>query len=285
MSIKGRFKRAIMYICIIFFLLAVAFVYITFRGKSQAGLIEVGCSAFLFVIFLHILKIVIPQSLSKIVTVLSLLLAVILIYGNYSLQKNRNKEYTFKEILVGDLLVKKLIGKPKEIPEEQLTKKIKDIIPGEFTQTRTEKYTIESPFEKPEKDLIGKPVALSLDEHDSISLSKERAYSFGIPKEVTSYKLKAANKEELKVERARYVIENFEFRLDKFNEQIMERHIQSPLSLPLELSLGPDHLLRSVYSKTDISADILDLDMQQGLQEEHFRDEPGKQAEGELQIP
>ncbi len=284
MSIKERFKRAIIYICIIFFLLAVAFVYITFRGKSQAGLIEVSCSAFLFIFFLHILKIVIPQSSSKIVTVLSLLIAVILIYGNYSLQRKKNKEYTFKEILVGDLLVKKLIGKPKEIPEELLTKKIKGIIPGEFIQTRTEKYTIESPFEKPEKDLIGKPVALSVDEHISISLRKERAYSFGIPIEVTNYKLKLARPEGLKLGRAGIAAKFIEEGLDKFNETV-GRHLQAPLYFPLELSISPDHLFRAIYGKTEISADILELEMKQALQEEHVRDEPGKQAEGELQIP
>src|SRR3990167_5674784 len=102
MSTNKTLKRIITYICIVFFLLSVAFVYITFSGESQAGLIEVGCSTFLFVIFLHILKYVIPQSSSKIVTVLSVLMAVILIYGNYSLQRNKHKEYTFKEILVGD---------------------------------------------------------------------------------------------------------------------------------------------------------------------------------------
>jgi hypothetical protein len=207
-----------------------------------------------------------------------------LIYGNYSLQRKKNEEYTFKEILVGDLLVKKLIGKPGEMPDKLLTKKLKGIIPGEFTHTRTEKHTIESPFEKPEKDLIGKPVALSLDEHESISLRKEKAYAFGIPIEVTNYKLEVAGLEGLKLDRARIATKFVEEGLDKFNETAGQ-HLQAPLYLPLELSISPDHLFRAIYSTTEISADKLELEMQQALQEEPVRNELGKQAEGKLQIP
>jgi hypothetical protein len=284
MSANKRFKRVIIYTCIAFFILALVFVYITFRGKSQAGLIEVGSSAFLFVIFLHILKKLIPQTSSTIVTVLSLVIAAILIYGNYSLQRKKNEDYTFKELLVGDLLTKKLIGKHKEIPDELLTKKLKHIIPGEFTQTRTEKHTIESPFEKPEKDLMGKPVALPLDEPRSISIRKEKAYSFGIPIEVAKYKLEFASPEGIRLDRDRIAVRFIEEGLDKFNETA-GRHLQSPFYLPSELSIRPNGLFRAIYDKTEISADKLKLEMQQALQEEPVRNEPGRQAEGNLQIP
>ncbi len=284
-SIIKKLKKATVYICITFFLLAVVFVSITFRGKSQAGLIEVICSSFLFVIFLHILKIIIPQSSSKIITALSVILAVMLIYANYSLQKKKNKEYTFKEILVGDLLVKKLIGEHKEIPDELLTRKLKDIIPGEFTQTRTEKDTIESPFEKPEKVLMGKPVTLPLDKPSSVSLRKEKVHSFGIPKETMNYKLAFARSEGIKLGRARMTTEFIEDGLGEFNEQTLGQHIQAPLNLPLELGISPDLLFHATYSKTEISADILELEMQPALQEEHVIGEPGKQVEGKLQIP
>ena len=105
---QGRFNRIIIYTCIALFVIAVIFVSFTYYGKWQAGLIEVGSATFLFVIFLHILKIVIPQSSGKIITTLSILIAVMLIYANLSLQRNKNEEYTFNELLVGDLLVKKL---------------------------------------------------------------------------------------------------------------------------------------------------------------------------------
>jgi hypothetical protein len=79
--------------------MTVVFAGLTYSGKWQAGLIEIGCSAFLFVIFLHVLKIIIPQFSGKILTALSIIIAVILIYANYSLQRNQHQEYTFKELL------------------------------------------------------------------------------------------------------------------------------------------------------------------------------------------
>ena len=97
-SSQGRFSRIILYSCIAFFVIAVVFVSFTYNGKWQAGLIEVGGSIFLFVIFLHILKIIIPQSSGIIITTLSILIAVILVCANLSLQRNKNKEYTFNEL-------------------------------------------------------------------------------------------------------------------------------------------------------------------------------------------
>jgi len=128
MPSHGRFESAMVYTCIAFFVIAVVFVSFTYSGKWQAGLIEVGCSAFLFVIFLHILRIVIPQSSGKIITALSAIIVVMLIYANYSLQRNKHKKYTFKEILVGDLLVRKIIGTHAGLPDELLAKRIEDVI-------------------------------------------------------------------------------------------------------------------------------------------------------------
>ncbi len=44
----GRFNRITIYTTITFFIIAVIFVSFTYNGKWQAGLIEVGSSAFLF---------------------------------------------------------------------------------------------------------------------------------------------------------------------------------------------------------------------------------------------
>ena len=282
--LHGRFKRAMVYTCIAFFIIAVVFVSFTYNGKRQAGLIEVSSSTFLFIIFLHILKIVIPQSSGKIITVLSVIIAVILIYANYSLQKNKNSEYTFKELLVGDLLIKKLTGKEKEIPEPILTKKLKDVIPGEFTQTKTEKSTIESSFEKPEKDLMGKPVTLPLDKLSNVSIRKEKVHSFGIPKETMNYKLEIANSEGLKLDRARIITEIFEFRFDKFNEQILGPHIPKPLYLPSEEKVVHDRLYRTIYGKPELPAATLESETQTAQPEEHVLDKPAKQVIEKLQI-
>lgn len=285
MSIKKRLKKAVLYICITFFLLSVAFVYITFRWEFQAGLIEVGCSAFLFIIFLHILKKIIPQSSNIMVTVLSVLIAAMLIYANYSLQKDKHREYTFKKLLVGNLLVKKLTGKHEEISEKISPGKLEDIIPGEFTRTKTEKYTIESSFEKPEKDLMGIPVVLPLDKLSSASISKERVHSLDIPKETVNYKLEFVNNEGLGLDRAKMVMEKFIVQINKFDEQIPGKHIQEPLYLPPEEKDIHDSLYRTIHDKPELPATVSEAEIQPALSEETVVYEPGKKVMEKLQIP
>lgn len=284
MPSHGRFKRAMVYACISFFVIAVVFVSFTYSGKWQAGLIEVSSSVFLFVIFLHILKIVIPQSSGKIITALSVIIAVMLIYANFSLQRNKNEEYTFKELLVGDLLVNKLIGEDKEIPEKLLTKKLTGIIPGEFAQTKTEKDTIESPFEKPEKDLMGEPVTLPLDKLSAVSIRKGKIHSFYVPEETMNYKLEVADNEGLRIDRARMVTAGFVVQLDKSNGQITVPHMPAPLQLPSEAKIDNNLLNRTINSKPELPATISEPEMQPALPEEHVVDETDKQVEKKLQI-
>ena len=276
-------KRTILYTCITFFVMTVVFAGLTYSGKWQAGLIEIGCSAFLFVIFLHVLKIIIPQFSGKILTALSIIIAVILIYANYGLQKNQHQEYTFKELLVGDLLVKKLIGTHEKLPDELLAKKLEDVIPGEFAQTKTEKDTIESPFEKPEKVLMGRPVTLPLDKPVSVSVRKEKLHPLGIPEETMNYKFEVGENEGLRVDRARAVTAGFVVLLDKFNEQVSGLHTLDSLCLPLEVKIANDSLSRTIYDKTELPTAILEPEIQTALPEEGVVEEAGKQAEGKLQ--
>lgn len=284
---RARINRIILYTSIAFFVITVIFVSFTYYGRWQAGLIEVSSSAFLFVIFLHILKIIIPQSSGKIITTLSVLIAVMLICANLSLQRNKNKEYTFNELLVGDLLVKKLTGKHEELPDQQLTKRLKNVIPGGFAQTKTEKDTIESPFEKPEKDLMGEPVTLPIDKLSTVSIPihKGRIHSFYVPGETINYKLEVSGKEGLRIERARIVKAGFVIQPDKPNEQVSGPHTPAPLYLPSEGKIDYSLLQRTIYSKPEQPAAILESEMQPALSEEHVVDETGKQIEEKLQIP
>lgn len=284
-SSHGRFNRIIIYTCIAFFVIAVIFVSFTYNGKWQAGLIEVGSSAFLFVIFLHILKIIIPQSSGKIITTLSILIAVMLIYANLSLQRNKNKEYTFNELLVGDLLVKKLVGKHEEPPDEQLAKRLKNVIPGSVAQTKTENDTIESPFEKPEKDLMGEPVTLPIDKLSTVSIPihKERKHSFYVPEETINYKLEVADKEGLRIGRARIVKAGFVIQPDKLNEQVSGPHTPAPLYLPSEGEIDYRLLKRTIYSKPEQPAAILESEMQPAPSEEHIENKTETQVEEKLQ--
>ena len=284
-SSHGRFNRIMIYTCIAFFVIAVVFVSFTYNGKWQAGLIEIGSATFLFVIFLHILKIIIPQSSGKIITTLSILIAAMLIYANLSLQRNKNKEYSFNELLVGDLLVKKLVGKHEELPDEQLAKRLKNVIPGSVTQTKTEKDTIESTFEKPEKDLMGEPVTLPIDKLSTVSIPihKAKKYSFYVPEEAINYKLEVADKEGLRLSRARIATAGFAVQPYKPDEQVSGMHTPAPLYLPPEKKIDYSSLQRAIYSKPEQPSATSESKMQPALSEEYIEDKTGKQVEEKLQ--
>ena len=284
-SSHGRFNRIMIYTCIAFFVIAVVFVSFTYNGKWQAGLIEIGSATFLFVIFLHILKIIIPQSSGKIITTLSILIAAMLIYANLSLQRNKNKEYSFNELLVGDLLVKKLVGKHEELPDEQLAKRLKNVIPGSVTQTKTEKDTIESTFEKPEKDLMGEPVTLPTDKLSTVSIPihKAKKHSFYVPEEAINYKLEVADKEGLRLSRARIATAGFAVQPYKPDEQVSGMHTPAPLYLPPKKEIDYSSLQRAIYSKPEQPSATSESEMQPALSEEHIEDKTGKQVEEKLQ--
>ncbi len=282
---QGRFDRIIIYTTITFFVIAVVFVSFTYYGKWQAGLIEVSSAAFLFIVFLHVLRAVIPQYSGKIFTTLSVLLVLMLIFTNFSLQRNMQKGYTFKELLVGDLLVKKLIGKHEELPAEQLAKRLKNVIPGSVSQTKTEKDTIESPFEKPEKDLMGEPVTLPIDTLStaSIPIQKGRIHSFYIPEETINYKLAVASKEGLRISRARIVKAGFAIQPDEPNEQVSGPHTLAPFHIPSEEEVDYRLLKSTIYSKPEQPAVILESEMQPALLEESIENKTDKQVEEKLQ--
>ncbi len=284
-SSSGRFNRIIIYTSIAFFVITVIFVCFTYYGRWQAGLIEVSSSAFLFVIFLHVLHAVMPQSSGKIITTISVLIAIMLIFTNFSLQRDMNKGHTFKELLVGDLLVKKLTGKHEEPQDEQLAKRLENLIPGSVAQTKTEKDTIESPFEKPEKDLMGEPVTLSIDKLSTVSISirKGKTHSFYIPEETINYKLEVANKEGLRRSRDRIATAGFVIQPEKPDEQASEAHTPAPLYFPSEGKIDYSLLQRTIYSKPEQPAVILEPEMQPALAEEHVENKPGKQVEEKLQ--
>ena len=284
-SSQGRFSRIILYSCIAFFVIAVIFVSFTYNGKWQAGLIEVGGSIFLFVISLHILKIIIPQSSGIIITTLSILIAAILIYANLSLQRNKHEEYTFNELLVGDLLVKKFVGKNEELPDQQLAKRIKNVIPGSVFQTKTEKDTIESTFEKPEKDLMGEPVTLPIDKLNTVSISIHKGikHSFYVPEETINYKLEVASKEGLRISKAGIASADFAVQPYKPDEQVSGMHTPAPLYLPPEEKIDYSLLQRTIYSKPEQPAAITESEMQPTLPEEHIENKIDKQVEEKLQ--
>lgn len=284
MTIKKKIKTAIVYICIALFFISAAFVCITFTGKSQAGLIEVGCASLLFVLFLHILKKVIPHSSSMIVTILSLLIAIMFVLANFSMQKKRHSQYTFKEFLIGDFLVQRMVGIKKERPDALLAKKLENIIPGEFTQTKTEKSTIESPFEKPEKDLMGKPTFLPLEELNPVFMLKEKFYAFSIPEETVNYEVRFAGIEGFTPSKTKMIMASIEDNFNTMDKKTVGNQVSSPLSYPAEETVSKG-LLRVIFSQPEKETEISAAEMRPVTLEEHIDEEPENQVMETLLLP
>ena len=130
---------------------------------------------------------------------------------------------------------------------------------------------------------MGKPVTLPLDKPVSVSVRKEMLHPLGVPEETVNYKLKVAENEELRVDRARAVTAGFVVRLDKFNEQVTGPHTPDYLYLSSEAGIFNNRFYRTIYDKPELPADISESKTHQALPEEGVVDEAGKQVEGKLQ--
>ncbi len=92
-----------------------------------------------------------------------------------------------------------------------------------------------------------------------------------------NYKLKVANNEGLRVDRARAVTAGLVVRLDKLNEQISGPNTPAPPYLPSEAEIINTRLYRTIYGKTELPADISESETHQALPEEDVVEEAGKQ--------
>ncbi|MCF6149839.1 MAG: hypothetical protein E3K37_14385 [Candidatus Kuenenia sp.] len=100
--------RMVANFCIFFLIVTLTMVYFSYTGKPQAGLLEIGVSAFLFCILFHLVMKYFPL-ISKIITsLLAIGFAVSLVYINYHFLKVEKKDASLEELLVGDLFVDKI---------------------------------------------------------------------------------------------------------------------------------------------------------------------------------
>ena len=237
MEKKDWFKSILVYSCITFFIITVVFVYMSFRGKPQAGLIEVSCSATLFVIFLYVIKNILPKAESIITTILSILLAVFFVIANYYLQLNENENYSIKQILIGDLLAKKLLSdkydETYKIPSKDIIKKIRK---NEFTKiTTTEKYTLESQYEKPKKIKLSENYAkLPIDEPYKSDIKRAKIYNIEHPDNKVKYKLNFEKNESLLTDINPIIDKNIE---DFPYKNLSPKHLYKLTDYPSELNL------------------------------------------------
>jgi hypothetical protein len=186
--------------------------------------------------------------------------------------------------MIGDFLVQKIMGIHKEKPDALLAKKLENIIPGEFTQTKTEKSTIESPFEKPQKDLMGKPAFLPLEELNQVNVRKEKFHAFSIPEETVNYKIEFADLEGFKPGRPKMFMPFIDDEFNTMNIPTVGNKVSSPLYLPSEesFSIGPLH---AIFSKAEKEAEKLVPEIQQPTLDKCLAAEPANQVMEPLHVP
>lgn len=117
----------VIFLCILFFITVLILVYFTATGSPQAGLIEVGVSALIFIsLFLLIMKFF--PFISMIFTLVIIIgFGIAVTYTNYYFLRIVKEDAPFRQLLVGDLLVNKIVQtiekgpvvviSPRKIPE------------------------------------------------------------------------------------------------------------------------------------------------------------------------
>ena len=124
------------HVCIWFLVIILVMVYFTSTGSPQAGLLEVGVSALIFVALFHLVMKFFPL-VSKIITsVIVIGFGMALIFVNYHYLKVVKKDASLKQLLVGDLLVHKIL---KTIKKEPIALVTKEEIPETVSESKYEK--------------------------------------------------------------------------------------------------------------------------------------------------
>lgn len=132
----NTWKHMVAHACILFLVIALVMVYFTATGSPQAGLIEVGVSAFIFVALFHLIMKYFP-SVSKIITsVIVIGFGIALVFVNFHYLKLVKQDASLKQLLVGDLLVKKIV---KTIKNEPIAIVSKEEIPKIVSEQKQEK--------------------------------------------------------------------------------------------------------------------------------------------------
>lgn len=118
----NTWKHMVAHVCILFLVIALVLVYFTSTGSPQAGLLEVGVSAFIFVGLFHLVMKFFPL-VSKIITsVIVIGFGIALILVNYHYLKVVKRNAPMKQLLVGDLIVHKILKTFKKEPFALATK-------------------------------------------------------------------------------------------------------------------------------------------------------------------
>lgn len=118
----NTWKHMVAHVCIWFLVIALLMVYFTSTGSPQAGLLEVGVSAFIFVGLFHLVMKFFPLVTKIITSVIVIGFGMALIFVNYHYLKVVKRDASLKQLLVGDLLVHKILKTVKKEPIALVTK-------------------------------------------------------------------------------------------------------------------------------------------------------------------
>jgi len=141
----NTWKHMVAHVCIWFLVIILVMVYFTSTGSPQAGLLEVGVSALIFVALFHLVMKFFPL-VSKIITsVIVIGFGIALIFVNYHYLKVVKKDASLKQLLVGDLLVHKIL---KTIKKEPIALVTKEEIPQTVSESKYEKPSPAAPVIK-----------------------------------------------------------------------------------------------------------------------------------------
>ena len=132
----NTWKHMVAHVCIWFLVIVLVMVYFTSTGSPQAGLLEVGVCALVFVVLFHFVMKFFPHVTKIITTVIVIGFGIALIFVNYHYLKIVKKDASLKQLLVGDLLVHKII---KTIKKEPIVSITKEEIPGIVSESTYEK--------------------------------------------------------------------------------------------------------------------------------------------------
>jgi hypothetical protein len=150
----NTWKHMVAHVCIWFLVIILVMVYFTSTGSPQAGLLEVGVSALIFVALFHLVMKFFPL-VSKIITsVIVIGFGMALIFVNYHYLKVVKKDASLKQLLVGDLLVHKIL---KTIKKEPIALVTKEEIPQTVSESKYEKPSPAVSFDQL-KTTIAEPV-------------------------------------------------------------------------------------------------------------------------------
>lgn len=141
----NTWKHMVAHVCIWFLVIILVMVYFTSTGSPQAGLLEVGISALIFVALFHLVMKFFPL-VSKIITsVIVIGFGIALIFVNYHYLKVVKKDASLKQLLVGDLLVHKIL---KTIKKEPIVLVTKEEIPTAVLESEHEKLPLAASLEQ-----------------------------------------------------------------------------------------------------------------------------------------